>query len=80
MFCSPDSKHTKFAHKTCIQSWRDEKENNRFAYLSPDKSSGFGVKEQGVKGFFRGWALTLLGYSGYEGSHSNSTRLCKRVK
>ncbi|XP_074589167.1 mitochondrial phosphate carrier protein 3, mitochondrial-like [Curcuma longa] len=28
-------------------------------------SSGFGVllKEQGVKGFFRGWAPTLLGYS-----------------
>ena len=28
-------------------------------------SSGFGVllKEQGVKGFFRGWVPTLLGYS-----------------
>lgn len=28
-------------------------------------SSGFGVllKEQGVKGFFKGWAPTLLGYS-----------------
>ncbi|KAK9933824.1 hypothetical protein M0R45_020999 [Rubus argutus] len=29
-------------------------------------SSGFGVlvKEQGVRGFFRGWVPTLLGYSG----------------
>lgn len=29
-------------------------------------SSGFGVllKEQGAKGFFRGWVPTLLGYSG----------------
>jgi solute carrier family 25 phosphate transporter 3 len=41
----------------------------RLLQIDPAKyksiSSGFGVlfKEQGVKGFFRGWAPTLLGYS-----------------
>ncbi|KAA8540632.1 hypothetical protein F0562_024449 [Nyssa sinensis] len=40
-----------------------------FPYIDPAKyksiSSGFGVllKEQGVRGFFRGWVPTLLGYS-----------------
>lgn len=43
--------------------------NNHFVQIDPVKykniSSGFGVllKEQGIRGLFRGWAPTLLGYS-----------------
>ncbi|RVW52622.1 Mitochondrial phosphate carrier protein 3, mitochondrial [Vitis vinifera] len=52
-------------------------------------SSGFGVllKEQGVKGFFRGWVPTLLGYSaqgaasmGSTSSLRNTTQILLAVK
>ena len=38
---------------------------NPAQYKSITSGFGFGIllKEQGVKGFFRGWVLTLLGYS-----------------
>ncbi|KAF2611128.1 hypothetical protein F2Q70_00007403 [Brassica cretica] len=48
---------------------RPGSKRNNDAYIDPAKyksiSSGFGIlmKEQGVKGFFRGWVPTLLGYS-----------------